>query len=71
MARAALQMGVRELSALAQVSTNTVTRLERGDGLYPRTAAAIRAVLEEAGVQFIDEDDVGGPGVRLRKNVGK
>ncbi|MBY4639762.1 helix-turn-helix domain-containing protein [Gluconacetobacter entanii] len=66
MARAALQLGVRDLASAADVSPTTITRLERGEPLYPRTVAAIRAVLEAAGVEFLDEDG-GGPGVRLRK----
>ncbi len=65
MARAALGVGVRELAELAKVSTSTVTRLERGEALYPRTVEAIRAVLEAAGVVFIEQNG-GGPGVRLR-----
>ena len=47
MARAALELGVRDLAQAAQVSTNTVTRLERGEALQPRTVAAIRAALED------------------------
>jgi transcriptional regulator with XRE-family HTH domain len=66
MGRAALNVGVRDLATAANVSTNTVTRLERGDTLFPRTVAAIRAALEAAGVEFIDENG-GGAGVRLRK----
>ena len=67
MARAALLLGVRDLAGLASVSPTTITRLERGEAIYPRTAAAIRAALEAAGVEFIKENG-GGPGVRLRKN---
>ncbi|WP_246376366.1 XRE family transcriptional regulator [Gluconacetobacter aggeris] len=70
MARAGLGLGVRELSDLAQVSTNTITRLERGESLYPRTVDAIRAALEGAGVEFIAENG-GGPGVRLSKPESK
>lgn len=66
MARAGLGLGVRELAALADVSTNTITRLERGEALYPRTVEAIRSALEAAGVEFIPENG-GGAGVRLRK----
>jgi transcriptional regulator with XRE-family HTH domain len=66
MARAALQLGVRDLANLAAVSPTTITRVERGETLFPRTVAAIRAALEAAGVEFIDENG-GGPGVRLRK----
>ena len=66
MARAALNLGVRELASAANVSTNTIIRLERGETLYPRTVASIRAALEVAGVEFIEENG-GGPGVKLRK----
>jgi len=67
MARAALGLGVRELAAAAQVSPDTIARLERGETLHPRTLAAIRSALEAAGVEFIAENG-GGPGVRLRKS---
>ena len=65
MARAALQLGVRELAAMARVAPATIARLERGDSLYPRTLEAIRASLEAAGVEFIPENG-GGVGVRLK-----
>jgi transcriptional regulator with XRE-family HTH domain len=63
MARAALQLGVRELAALAQVSTATITKLERGEALLPRTAEAVQRALEAQGVQFIDNP----PGARVEK----
>ena len=66
MARTALNLGVKELAELADVSTNTVSRLEAGEELKPRTVAAIRAALESAGVEFIAENG-GGAGVRLKK----
>lgn len=66
MARAALQLGVRDLASAANVSPTTITRLERGEPLYSRTIEAIRAALETAGVEFIAENG-GGAGVRLRK----
>lgn len=69
MARAALGLGVRDLAAAAGVSTDTVSRLERGEELLPRTVTAIRAALEAAGVAFMADGEVvpGGPGVRLRQ----
>jgi transcriptional regulator with XRE-family HTH domain len=70
MARAALQLGIRELAQSAKVSTNTVTRFERGEPLRERTVDAIRAALEAAGVIFVDENG-DGPGVRLRKAQGE
>ncbi len=66
MARAALQLGVRELADAAKVSPSTITRLEAGEELKDRTVDAIRAALETAGVEFIAENG-GGPGVRLKK----
>lgn len=62
MARAALQLGVRDLAEAAGVSPTTVTRLERGNPQYDRTVAAIRAALEAAGVEFTNGD---APGVKL------
>lgn len=66
MARAALQLGVRELADLAKVSPTTITRLEGGEELKPRTVEAIQRALEEAGVIFVAENGE-GPGVRLKK----
>lgn len=68
MARAAVGWGVRELAKAAEVSVDTVSRLERGEELLPRTVAAIRAALENAGVIFIDQNGQ-GPGVRLRDRL--
>lgn len=67
MARAAVGWGVRDLAKEAGVSVDTVSRLERGEELMPRTVAAIRTALEAAGVTFLESGDVaGGPGVALR-----
>jgi len=63
MARAALQLGVRELAAMARVSTTTISKLERGESLMPRTAEAIQRVLETRGIEFVGNP----PGVRLRE----
>lgn len=65
MARAAVGWGVRELAKEAGVAVDTISRLERGEEIMPRTLAAIRTALESAGVLFIDANG-NGPGVRLR-----
>ncbi|WP_394107665.1 helix-turn-helix domain-containing protein [Xanthobacter autotrophicus] len=70
MARAAVGWGVRELAKAAGVSVDTVSRLEKGETLLPRTVEAIQIALEMAGVEFIEENG-GGPGVRLRKGSAK
>jgi len=68
MARVALEMGVRDLAKIADVSPNTIARLERGDALQARTQAFIRGALEAEGVIFIERGAfslAGGAGVRL------
>lgn len=66
MARAAVGLGVRELAKLADVSPDTIARLERGDDLKISTIETIQSALENAGVEFIPGNG-GGPGVRLKK----
>lgn len=66
MARVATGLGVRELAEKANVSPNTVSRLERGEALKQSTVDSIRFALEVAGVEFIPENG-GGAGVRLSK----
>ncbi|MDP2051539.1 MAG: helix-turn-helix transcriptional regulator [Cypionkella sp.] len=67
MARAATGLGVRDLAKLADVSPDTVARLERGEDLKQATVDSIRTALESAGVEFIPENG-GGAGVRLKKD---
>ena len=52
-ARTMVSLGVRELAALAGVSPDTITRLERGETMRVVTVATVRAVLEEEGVEFV------------------
>lgn len=54
MARAGLNLGVRELAALAKVSPTTITRLESGEELKERTVDAIQAALETLGAHFVE-----------------
>lgn len=67
-ARAMLGLSQRELASLASVGLATVQRIEltaeiRGAA---ETIWKIQTALEEAGVEFIPEDDTKGPGVRLK-----
>lgn len=65
MARAALKLSVRDVATMANVSTNTLARLENGEELKSRTLEAIRTALEKAGVEFTNGDQ---PGVRMRRS---
>jgi transcriptional regulator with XRE-family HTH domain len=72
--RAARGLGRLEQSDLAQaaeISIETVKRLERARGPISAntgTEAAIRRAFSDVGVIFIDENGE-GPGVRLRKSA--
>ena len=66
MARTALEMDIADLARLANLSTNTIVRFERGEHLKSATIAQIQAALEFAGVIFIPENG-GGAGVRFTK----
>ena len=68
-AREALGWSVRELAVRGSVSGNTVSRYENGHDCYGNTLLRIRRTLEHAGVIFIEEDEHGGPGVRLRNRT--
>jgi transcriptional regulator with XRE-family HTH domain len=68
MARAAVGWGVRELAEKAKINPNTVSRIENGSDALASTLDRIQAALEDAGVIFIDQNEDGGPGVRLRKS---
>lgn len=66
-ARALLHWGQEDLEKAAAVAKKTIADFEREARTpYPRTLADIRAALEKAGVEFIDENG-GGAGVRLAK----
>lgn len=66
MARAALNLGIRELAALCNLAPNTIVRFEKSSSGHIETVRSIVSALEAAGVEFIDENG-GGAGVRLRK----
>lgn len=67
MARAATGLGVRDLAKAAGVSVDTVSRLERGEELMPRTVSAIRDALEAKGITFLADGQAAvGVGVSVK-----
>jgi hypothetical protein len=72
-ARAFLRWRAEDLARESAIGVATVRRAELAKNETSMTAAndlAVRRALENAGVEFIDENG-GGPGVRLRKRQGK
>jgi transcriptional regulator with XRE-family HTH domain len=68
-ARALLRWSAEQLSERSGLSLPTIQRMERAEGIpssYAKNLQAVRDTFEEAGVVFIDRDDSGGVGVRLR-----
>jgi transcriptional regulator with XRE-family HTH domain len=64
MARAALQVGVRELAKMTGISAMTITRFENGhSGGQASTLRKIQLALEAHGIEFTNGD---APGVRLK-----
>jgi transcriptional regulator with XRE-family HTH domain len=67
MARGALNWTVETLARAAHVGEATIRRFEQNRAVpIPATISAMRRALEDAGIEFIAEND-GGAGVRLRK----
>jgi transcriptional regulator with XRE-family HTH domain len=67
--RALIRWSAEDLARASRVGLTTIRRAELTESVTSMTAAndaAIRAALEAAGVEFIDENG-GGPGVRLQK----
>jgi hypothetical protein len=58
------------LAKVAGIGLATLQRIEQRDGLIQgnfSTVLKIQQTLEEAGITFLDDDDDGGIGVRLRR----
>jgi hypothetical protein len=72
-ARALIRWRAEDLARESAVGIATIRRAELREDETSLTAPndrAIRVALQEAGVEFIDENG-GGPGVRLRKPIHK
>jgi transcriptional regulator with XRE-family HTH domain len=73
-ARALLGWRQEDLSKASGVGTATIQRIEKSDRAitgYVSTLVRIQAAFEQAGIQFIDDDDAGGIGVRIAKKKRK
>ena len=68
--RAALRLEIREIAKLAEVSPNTITKVEANFPSNQATLRALRRALEDAGIEFIDENGRGRGGRLRKKSLG-
>jgi transcriptional regulator with XRE-family HTH domain len=69
-ARALLGWRQEDIAQAAKISVATIRRIESQEGQltgYVSTVVKIQAAFEDAGIQFIDDDELGGYGVRMAK----
>jgi len=61
-----------ELSNRVGISRNSIQRLERFSDIPPsrtQSLLELKRVFEQAGIEFIEDDGVTGPGVRLARSL--
>jgi transcriptional regulator with XRE-family HTH domain len=69
-ARVALNIGQRELAKLSGVGQRTILRIERNDETVTlESRRRLQDAFERAGVIFIPDDGVAGPGLRKRRDL--
>jgi transcriptional regulator with XRE-family HTH domain len=74
LSRALLGWRRQDVAEAAKVGVATIRRIESQEGPltgYISTLLKIQAAFEQAGIQFIDEDDAGGFGLRMEKKKRK
>ena len=72
-ARALLGWRQEDLSKVSGVGTATIYRIEKSNKSitgYASTLVRIQAALEQAGIEFIDNDDIGDTGFGFQKGRG-
>jgi transcriptional regulator with XRE-family HTH domain len=73
-ARALLGWRQEDIAEAAKVSVATIRRIESQEQLLTgnvSTLLKIQAAFEQAGIQFMDEDETGGLGLRMAKKKRK
>jgi transcriptional regulator with XRE-family HTH domain len=73
-ARALLGWRQEDIAEAAKISVATIRRIESQEELLTgniSTLLKIQAAFEQAGIQFIDDDETGGFGLRMAKKKRK
>lgn len=65
LARAAMNVSLKEVAQAVGVTPNTISRIENGSDPKVSTLDALKSFYESVGVTFLP-DDGDGPGVRFR-----
>lgn len=65
LARIGLNLSQAELAIAARVSPKTISKLETNVRIRLETKLRIKKALEKRGVQFIEQDESGGFGLRF------
>lgn len=69
-ARVALNIGQRELAKISGVGQRTILRIERNDETVTlESRRRLQDAFEKAGVTFVPDDGVSGPGLRMRRDL--
>ena len=71
MARAALQLTVRDIERKIGVNKNTVSRYEVGKDILSGALQKIEKLFLDAGVIFLIPDDQGREGIRVKIATGR
>jgi transcriptional regulator with XRE-family HTH domain len=73
-ARGLLGWRQEDVAQAAKISVATIRRIESQEGPltgYVSTLIKIQTAFEQAGIQFIDDDETGGFGLRMAKKKKK
>jgi transcriptional regulator with XRE-family HTH domain len=73
-ARALLGWRQEDIAEAAKISVATIRRIESQEGPltgYVSTILKIQGAFEQAGIQFVEDDEAGGFGVRMAKKKRK
>jgi transcriptional regulator with XRE-family HTH domain len=69
MARAALNLTVRDLAARAGVNKNTISRYEAGNDIISSALQSIERTLVQEGVIFFEDHSQFGTGIRIMTKI--
>lgn len=70
-ARSVLGMSTTELCQRAGISKRSLVRIEAGEPVGLEVSLRVQKALIDAGVEFLEETETGGSGIRLQKGMAR